>query len=144
MIIIYPGQRDDICRHFCNYCSNQFNKKDKDHTAALEWFTQNRPKLVLTDYILDELLTLALFRVDKKFALLVSRKVRDLFSPDINKITEQDFNEAWEVFDSYQDKDWSFTDCTSYVFIKRSGILKSFAFDPHFDQFGVVVRQPIS
>jgi predicted nucleic acid-binding protein len=93
-------------------------------------------------YIVDELLTLAISRGDKKFALLVSKRIRELIPAGVKKITEEDFDKAWEIFDSYQDKNWSFTDCTSYIFIERSDIKKAFAFDPHFDQFGIVSRQP--
>ena len=121
-----------------------FNTHDDHHNDALEWFERNRQKLILTDYIIDELLTLAVFRGDKRFALSISKKIRELIPAGVKKITEEDFNEAWNVFDSYQDKTWSFTDCTSYIFIKRSGIQKAFTFDQHFDQFGIVSRQPSS
>jgi len=121
-----------------------FNPNDNFHADALQWFKQTRPKLILTDYIIDELLTLAIFRGDKQFALSISKKIRDLIPTGVEKITEEDFYEAWKVFDSYKDKNWSFTDCVTYIFIKRSGIQKAFAFDPHFDQFGIVSRQPSS
>lgn len=117
-----------------------FNSKDDCNNVAVEWFKKNRPKLILTDYIVDELLALALSRGNKEFALTVSKQVRNLAG--IIKITEEDFYKAWEVFDSYQDKNWSLTDCTSYVFMGRSGIKKAFAFDTHFDQFGNVLREP--
>lgn len=119
-----------------------FNPKDDFHGNALEWFKRNRPKLVLTDYIVDELLTLAIARGDKQFALVVSKKVRELFSASVRKITEDDFNKAWNIFDNYHDKEWSLTDCASYVFIERTDIKTAFAFDPHFDQFANVVRVP--
>ncbi len=44
------------------------------------------------------------------------------------------------VFRRYQDKQWSFTDCTSKVLIERLGIAEAFAFDHHFEQFGTVTR----
>ncbi len=118
-----------------------FNPVDTFHSKAKEWFVTNRPKLILTDYIIDELLTLALSRGNKEIALTISKQVRDIGG--IRKISEEDFYKAWEVFDSYQDKNWSLTDCTSYVFMGRSGIKKAFAFDPHFDQFGNVLREPV-
>lgn len=117
------------------------NPNDKFHNSAKEWFVHQRPKLVLTDYIVDELLALAISRGNKEFALMISKKVRYLAG--VKKITEEDFYKAWEIFDRYQDKSWSLTDCTSYVFMKRSGIKKAFAFDPHFDQFGSVLREPV-
>ncbi|HHT9138873.1 MAG TPA: type II toxin-antitoxin system VapC family toxin [Candidatus Wunengus sp. YC60] len=118
-----------------------FNPNDEFHNSAKEWFKNQRPKLVLTDYIVDELLALAISRTNKEFALTISKRIRDLAG--IKKIAEEDFYKAWEIFDRYQDKDWSLTDCTSYVFMERSGIKKAFAFDPHFDQFGSVLRVPI-
>ena len=101
------------------------NPNDEFHNSAKEWFVHQRPKLVLTDYIVDELLALAISRGNKEFAL-ISKKVRDLAG--VKKITEEDFYKAWEIFDRYKDKSWSLTDCTSYVFMKRSGIKKAFAF----------------
>jgi predicted nucleic acid-binding protein len=118
-----------------------FNPKDESHNKAKDWFQENRPKLVLTDYIVDELLALAISRGDKKFALTISKQVRVLAG--IRKITEEDFNKAWEIFDSYQDKNWSLTDCTSYVFMNRTGIKKAFAIDPHFNQFGDISCEPL-
>jgi len=117
-----------------------FNPMDTFHSKAKEWFVTNRPKLIITDYIIDELLALALSRGNKKFALMVSKRVRDLGG--FKKITEEDFYKAWGVFDSYEDKNWSLTDCTSYVFMGRSAIKRAFAFAPHFDQFGSVFREP--
>ena len=117
-----------------------FNPMDTFHNKAKEWFVTNRPKLIITDYIIDELLALALSRGNKEFALTISKRVRALGG--IRKITEEDFYKAWDIFDTYQDKNWSLTDCTSYVFMGRSAIKRAFAFDPHFDQFGSVFREP--
>ncbi|MBF0466819.1 MAG: type II toxin-antitoxin system VapC family toxin [Nitrospirae bacterium] len=119
-----------------------FNPNDLFHASALKWFESNRPILVMTDYIVDELLSLALRRGKKQFALEISNKVRELFSANINNITKEDFNEAWDVFNRNLNEGWSFTDCTSYVFIKRTGIKTAFAFDKHFEDFQIVCRQP--
>jgi uncharacterized protein len=56
----------------------------------------------------------------------------------IHKITEAQVILAWNVFEHFSDKDWSFTDCTSKVVIEQFGIAESFAFDHHFRQFGTV------
>ena len=55
---------------------------------------------------------------------------------------EVDILAAWEVFRTYQDKDWSFTDCTSKVVIEKLAIASAFAFDQHFRQFGTVTVVP--
>ena len=48
---------------------------------------------------------------------------------------------AWEVFAQFNvDKQWSYTDCVSYVVMKRKEITEAFAFDHHFEQMGFVCR----
>ena len=47
---------------------------------------------------------------------------------EIHKITELDLECAWETFERFADKDWSFTDCTSKVVIEQLGITQAFAF----------------
>jgi len=47
---------------------------------------------------------------------------------------------AWDVFVKYSDKDFSFTDCTSFVVMRELGITDAFAFDDHFAQMGFTLR----
>ena len=64
-----------------------------------------------------------------------------LFS-DIEFLETQDIEEAWYVFQNFDDKDWSFTDCTSKLVMEKLYIDTAFAFDHHFRQFGTVVVVP--
>ncbi|HEX9987631.1 MAG TPA: hypothetical protein VGE45_04035, partial [Chloroflexia bacterium] len=57
-------------------------------------------------------------------------------------LIEEDILTAWQVFRTYADKEWSFTDCTSKVVIEKLGITHAFAFDQHFRQFGTVAVVP--
>ncbi|MEO6163333.1 MAG: DNA-binding protein, partial [Candidatus Binatia bacterium] len=59
-------------------------------------------------------------------------------------IGDPDFRAAWEVFQNYSDKGWSFTDCTSKVVMQRLSVTHAFAFDSHFEEFGTIVRVPES
>jgi predicted nucleic acid-binding protein len=43
---------------------------------------------------------------------------------------------AWEMFQAYEDKEWSFTDCTSFVLMQRRQLYLAFSFDYHFKQAG--------
>lgn len=116
-----------------------FNNKDENHQRALEWFKQLRPKMIITDYIIDELLTLSLSRGNKQFAITISKNIKNIFPSDsIKKITTEEFQESWDIFEKFLDKNWSFTDCTSYVFMKKFNFRKAFTFDKHFKEFGFV------
>jgi hypothetical protein len=58
--------------------------------------------------------------------LLGARFFRDGIA-EIHKITEPNLERAWERFERFADKDWSFTDCTSKVVIEQLGITQAFA-----------------
>ena len=46
------------------------------------------------------------------------------------------------VVETFSDKEWSFTDCTSRVLMEKLRIERAFAFDQHFLQFGGVKVVP--
>ena len=46
------------------------------------------------------------------------------------------FLESLDLFERSKDKEWSFTDSTSFILMKRTGLSQAFAFDPRFEQAG--------
>jgi len=115
---------------------------DADHSAATAWLSQNQEPLITTDYIIDETLTLLRVRGQKRRALLLADAILAGNLGTIHFVTQAGFQEALVVFRRYADKEWSFTDCTSKVIVKKLGLTKVFAFDHHFRQFGTVLVVP--
>ena len=118
------------------------DKGDKDHTRALQFRDEivGKCKLVTTNYILDELYTLLLMNIGfrpttnykEQLDILISEHVLDVIWID-RELAER----GWGVFKQYNfDKQWSFTDCTSFVVMNEPSITKVFAFDHHFEQMG--------
>ena len=119
-----------------------FVPNDPDHPAADAWLATNAEPLVTTDYVIDELLTLLKMRGEYQRAL---RLGASLFTGEIARlvwIVPDDVQEAWTIFQRYQDKGWSFTDCVSRVIMQRLAIQTAFAFDEDFRQFGTVTVVP--
>lgn len=119
-----------------------FVRRDSDHEAAVKWTQENRQPLVITDYVLDELLTLLKLRESRRVAVAAGEALLQQNVTRVERITEADFRSAWEVFRQYRDKGWSFTDCTSKVVMERLRIAQAFAFDTDFEEFGTLVRVP--
>lgn len=119
-----------------------FVPTDSDASRAQRWFSSNREPLVTTDYIVDELLTLLRSRGEARRALHLGQKIWDGRYAKLHYVTPVDLAEAWDVFRNYDDKAWSFTDCTSRVVMARLGVTTAFAFDDHFRQFDSVVVVP--
>ena len=55
---------------------------------------------------------------------------------DVISVDKEIFDKAWDLFKRYEDKELSFTDCTSFVIMKRMNIRHAFAFDEDFERLG--------
>lgn len=120
---------------------------DPNHEVALLFRDEiaEQCRLVVTNYILDELYTLLLMNIGYQRAVDFKRNLDVLIEEGILEIvwvSKEIATEAWIVFEQFNvDKQWSFTDCVSYVVMKQRGITEVFAFDDDFAQMGFV-RQP--
>lgn len=119
-----------------------FVPSDPDHSAANLWFESNAEPLLTTDYVVDELLTLLRMRGEYRRSLRLGPSLFATELCDLEWVMPADVHNAWDEFSTFQDKEWSFTDCVSRVVMARLGISTAFAFDNHFRQFGTVSVVP--
>ena len=122
------------------------DKGDPNHGVAMlfkDEITGNY-RAVVTNYILDEVSTLLLMNVGYKRTVEFKRVLDALAQAGIVEVVwvSRDIaDEAWSVFEQFNvDKMWSFTDCVSYVVMKRRGITEAFVFDRDFAQMGFTCR----
>lgn len=115
---------------------------DEHHAVARQWTLQNRLPLVTTDYVIDEILTLLRARGQMTRATQLGKLLFSGRLATLHYMTEDEVLAAWQVFRTYTDKEWSFTDCTSKVIIEKLGLTHAFSFDQHFRQFGTVAVVP--
>ncbi len=50
--------------------------------------------------------------------------------------TSDQFWSAAQLFNDRVDKDWSLTDCASFLVMRQEGIIEAFTHDHHFEQMG--------
>ena len=123
-------------------------QNDPDHEAAVVWLRQNRTPLLTTDYILAETATLLRMR-DKtlrghRLAVRIATTIRREESTILEKVTNDDLDNALRIFRTYRDHLFSFVDCTSFAVMERLNVDRAFAFDHHFDEYPGIVRLPHS
>jgi uncharacterized protein len=112
---------------------------DPDHNAACavrDHWLERQGLLITSDYIIDETLTLLRFRLGLSAAeewwhdIAASRRVvREL-------IHEERAERARHLFFRHRDKDFSFTDCTSFALMRELRIREALTTDKHFRQAG--------
>jgi hypothetical protein len=100
-------------------------------------------RLVTTDYVLDETLTLLKARGHADRARHLGTRLFDGRSAHLVYLKEQDVAQAWVIFSTYRDKAWSFTDCASYVVMKRLAVSQAIALDEHFHQMPGIYVVPL-
>ncbi|MBI4489064.1 MAG: PIN domain-containing protein [Deltaproteobacteria bacterium] len=112
---------------------------DQHHSAALEhWrsLAPSLPSLVTTSYVLNEVVTFFNSRNRHPKAVEVGTRFLNSSSVQLVHVDQTLFYEAWEYFKRHTDKNYSLTDCVSFVVMERLGIRTALAFDRHFVQAG--------
>jgi uncharacterized protein len=101
-------------------------------------------RLVTSDYVLDETLTLLKARGHVDRAYRLGPRLLEGRATQLEYVVPADVQQAWVVFSTYRDKQWSFTDCTSFALMKRLGITAAIALDEHFEQMPGILRVPLN
>jgi predicted nucleic acid-binding protein len=92
--------------------------------------------LVTTDYVVDETLTLVRMRLGLAAAEAWWAQVEGSSRVRHEPIDALRAEKARSVFFRHRDKDYSFTDCTSFVVMRELKLKEALTTDRHFRQMG--------
>ena len=112
------------------------NRSSPEHEAVRAAFVAHRGHLVSSSYVFDEIVTLCRMRVGHGAALKVGTLLQDLRVVDLVRITPEDDRDAWRLFGERSDQEYSFTDCTSFVLMRRLKLTTALALDSDFRKEG--------
>ena len=107
--------------------------QDANHEKAVSiWKTLQGKSLFTSSHVLDETWTLLGRRAGHAFAAERALKVYTAPTLEIVYSTRDDELDAIQLFRKYADQRVSFTDCVSFVLMRRLRIRKAFTFERHF------------
>jgi predicted nucleic acid-binding protein len=98
-----------------------------------------RGQIVTSDLILVETYNLLLRTIGNSATIGFAERLEAIPFLKVVSITLHDQERAWKILEKYDDKHFSFTDCTSFALMERLKIKTAFAFDSHFIQFGLTL-----
>lgn len=112
------------------------NKRDQYHAQASELAREFRDQpFVTTDAVLLEVGN-GLARRFKAEAIAV---IEEFLSSEEVQITSVDaalFQKGFDLYKTYQDKEWGLVDCISFIVMRENGITDALTTDSHFEQAG--------
>jgi len=115
------------------------NPHDSFHGAANALSREFRRRVVLTEFILLELgNALSPVKSRRLFVDLVRHLGADR-TVTIVPISRTLYDEGCSLYVRRTDKDWSLTDCISFVVMQKRGIREALTADHHFEQAGFTI-----
>jgi predicted nucleic acid-binding protein len=112
------------------------NRADLSHQRAVTFSRHARQLRITTDWVITELAD-GLSRVgDRERFMDLYRHIQT--SPAIRVVpaSRELLEEALALYAARTDKDWSLTDCVSFVVMRDEGITQALTGDQHFEQAG--------
>lgn len=120
-------------------------KRDPAHAPAVSVYGKllsAGSRLVTTDYILDETLTLTKMRIDAMTALALLERIERSDAVELEALTAERFQASKAYFRKHSDHGYSFTDCTSFVVMHELRLRAALTTDRHFVEAGFEVLLP--
>ena len=120
-------------------CADSADPAHARSRAARDAALEAGQPLITTDFVVDETLTLLRIRLGLSAAEAWWQQVDR--SPRLRweRIDSDRFEKARHLFFQYRDKDFSFTDCTSFVTMREVRLTLALTTDRHFRQMGFQV-----
>lgn len=121
------------------YWAAVLNPKDQLHERARRVSASlGKFRILTTEMVLDELLA-ALSKVPlRPVAIRGIEAIRSNPNVEVVPQTSLQFESAFDRYRSVRDKEWSLTDCASFVLMRERGLTEALAHDQHFEQAGFV------
>jgi len=119
-----------------SYYAALFSSRDVAHDAADRWSREFFGCMVTTEFVLVELGNgVRGVPARETFAEFVSQ-LHVLLNTIVVPASSGLFRAGMELFARRLDKDWSVTDCISFVVMKQRGLTEALTADHHFEQAG--------
>jgi len=120
------------------------NPDDQGHALAARWTVENPPHVVTTEFVLMEVAD-GLAKHGRRGAFGQWRQTMERRSAlRLVPASHDLFERGVKIYLDRMDKEWTLTDCTSFVVMRDLGLTEALTADRHFEQAGMVplLRSP--
>jgi predicted nucleic acid-binding protein len=117
----------------------RYVKQDSHHRRARRAWAEierSQSRCFTSSFVLDETFTLLGRRASYSFAADRARSLLHSAALTVLRPDAEDEEKAVDVFAKFADQRVSFTDCISFVLMRRNRLERAFTFDRHFGNAG--------
>jgi predicted nucleic acid-binding protein len=115
------------------------NRSDAEHGKVRRQLDGYVGRIVTTDFVFDETVTLCARRLGHAVAVRIGEAMLDGTLVDLVRTSHDDATRAWGLFRERPDQRYSFTDCVSFVVMRRLRVATAVALDDDFRNEGFEV-----
>lgn len=115
------------------------DRRDPQHARVAAAIQAHRDRLVTSDYILGEAVTLVRYRLGWPLAHRLGGGLRSGELARLVRVLPTDLDTAWQMFTERRDQRLSVTDCTSFAVMTRMKLDTAIALDQDFKAMGWAV-----
>jgi len=110
--------------------------KHQNASAIVKKMVHHKYHLITTDYIIDEMATLLKARGYSKYLPNLFDGILFSKACQIEWMDQDYFHQTKAMMLKFQDHRWSFTDCFSFVVMKKKNLTQALSKDAHFREAG--------
>jgi hypothetical protein len=120
-----------------------FDRKDQNHKRSVKLSEQLKTsKIIVSDFVIFETITFLNTSVkNHSLALLFLDFIYEQDNIEVLEIGTVLKKNSLQIFKDYYDKDFSFTDCSSFALMASLNIKNAVSFDRHFSQIGILTNK---
>jgi predicted nucleic acid-binding protein len=120
------------------YFLSLLSDKDASHRSAVAFSDSYRGRIITTEWVLVEVGDAFSKGHWRSTFLETLRRLRNNSRVAVVKASHELFERAVDLFAARPDKNWSLTDCTSFLVMEDHGVVEALTADQHFAQAGFV------
>ena len=115
------------------------NRRDECHERAAALAGSLRGGTITTAWVLTEVADALSYRAYRRRVVHLVQALRT--DPDCQIVppSAELLERGWRLYAQRQDKDWSLTDCISFLAMRDEGITEALTADHHFEQAGFTI-----
>lgn len=121
------------------YFVARLNRHDQHHERVVTFSREFRSQILTTDWVLMEVAD-ALAKSECRSRIRdFTLHLRQASGCEVVPTSRELLDRALELYQQHEDKEWTLTDCVSFVIMRERGITEALTEDRHFVQAGFTV-----